>query len=247
MAALEEVAVEDIALYKLPRRLSFGRIAVLGEQTGLRWGKDKQMHVWGFRLPSSSDAAPAVAPPLSMDIHSAANEAIPTPAPEKPANPLGLEFKNIVWDVGEVNLIDETLTPETPTVYTASLAGVIENAIFNGQGTGVGTHGRLDTRLAIPGLVESIRVGGSLDSQGPTTLFNLTVDGSGMALADMAPYLRPLGIEPRLDMATLQARLSGQLAPEPEGLTFSLALEDFALADANRTYLSLDSLDIDRF
>jgi hypothetical protein len=249
LAALDELAVEDIAWNKKIRRFSIDRIAVRGDQTTIHWDPNGEPHMWGFGLASPSSTP---APVVEANVPPAAEPIGPEPAqaaqaPAEPKNRAELFFPQITWDVGDITLIDESDPNEKTRVRTASLVGTVENLTLNARQTEGMSNGRVDIRMAIPGLVEALTVTGSLTAEPPATRFDLAVDGSGLALREMQMYLKPLGVVPHMDTSTLHLNLDGRVVPLASGVNLSLDLEDCTLADADQTYFRLGQVKIEEF
>lgn len=248
LAALDELAVEDIASDKRRGRFSIARIAVKGDETTIHWDPNGEPHMWGFGLAQPKlPAEPDPGLPAARVQAEQSKDPAPTPLPAgPPSKRRELLFPEITWDVGDITLIDESDPNKGIQTHTASLVGTIENLIFNASSDGGMNNGRVDIRMAVPGMVEGLSIAGALSAEPPATRFNFDVDGTGLALRKMRPYLQPLGVVPHMGTSTLHLNVDGRVLPVASGVELSLDLEDCALADANQTYLRLAGLKVEK-
>jgi hypothetical protein len=99
----------------------------------------------------------------------------------------------------------------------------------------------LDARIALPGVIEGISIVGSASPFATKRVVGLAIDGTGVSLRALGPYLAKAGIESRLEAGTLHVKLGAAATIEPAGrIAAEATLSDLALGDGKRELAAID-------
>ena len=159
----------------------------------------------------------------------------PTPA-KKSALPkirLGsLNFKGT-----ELRFTDASLEPP------ATLA--VQNLNIRGDAITIGEEappGRLTLSCSIQNVVQQFTTAVSLSSSASKLRATVNCDTNGITCVGLTPWLRPLGIEPELNNASLKLLATFDASLTDGGVRASAQLGDMRFTDAGQDLLSLTSL-----
>jgi hypothetical protein len=174
-----------------------------------------------------------------------------SPVPPGPAgNPLApptislppIEIGRLTWKDVRLTVEDRTTTPPTQ-VRIADAAFNLHNLVISPDAPNPG-KATFDAFLAAPGLADRITLDGSLTPRVNALAADLAVHAVGLNAFPLAPYLRPLGIEPVLRNGSLDAQVATTLRSAPDGLHGSLALRGIQFKDGPAELASLAGLDL---
>ncbi len=99
--------------------------------------------------------------------------------------------------------------------------------------------GRCQGSLAIPGLIETLTLTGTLGMKQRKLDLDLAIAGKGLQGEALGHYSALLGILPTFSQGDITGQLQGQLWPEDQGLALDLQMQDFNWADIDQTLLGL--------
>lgn len=156
-----------------------------------------------------------------------------------------LEIGRFIWKGARVALTDEAVTPPQ-TISIDDLGVEMRDLKLTADSTDFsGNHGTIKAWLAAPRFCNRGTLDGTISSTRDTATFDLDVNGSGVSPASLAPYLKPLGVEPLLENGHAKLHALVTLAKTPGGLSTSLKLTDAHLATDRGDLLGADSLEVD--
>jgi hypothetical protein len=106
--------------------------------------------------------------------------------------------------------------------------------------------GKITGRFKSPGLAEAVTLDGTLTPGAGSMAADVTVGGTGLDLRRLAPYLKPLGIEPWLARGALKAAARATIAQSDQALRLAADVHDVELSDGDARLLALEKLGVDR-
>jgi len=196
-------------------------------------------------LPSSADTSRAGDSSSSSESPAASRlpDASRAPAPAgvaKVALPR-IEIGSFVWKGTGLVFIDETTTPAT-TFHTADAGFELKNLLFDLQSDVAGTPGTFTAHLLAPGLAGELRAEGTITPAPSSIALDMNVTGSELNAMDLAPYLRPLGIEPTLARGSVALRMMASARADEGGLSGEIKVRDLLYADGAQPLVALNSM-----
>jgi uncharacterized protein involved in outer membrane biogenesis len=176
----------------------------------------------------------------------AKNSLTPTSAATKPvfADVLPrFEIDRLSWQGVHLHFRDEQRQP--PTNIAIDDAGIEGSDLLLDLREGAETKpGKLKMYLASPGVAKRFEVDATVNTALGKLAAEFTVRGDGLQTKSLAPYLKPLGIEPVLNDGALQLDGDVSLERQTDRLAASLTLRNTKFSDGATELGGLDQLRI---
>ncbi len=153
-----------------------------------------------------------------------------------------IEIGRLSWHDNELTFVDRMVTPAR-TIAIPDLGFELTNFVFGGEG-GSASPASLKAWLRSPGTLERAELSGTVALQPTGLSFDLRLDGAGMALTEMMPYLRPLGIESTMVSGSIGAKTNGQLTWGAQGIRCSATIRDVAIKDGDVELAGFNQIDV---
>jgi len=223
--------------------LRLNTVEVTGQRLAL--GRDPQgrFRVLGLRVKGPGQTPGSGA---SSEGRPTRPQSTSVPSAQGPARRTGrVEIGRFVWRDNEIVLEDQALS-ERPKVLRARFGVELNDLILDlADPNAAPGPARFQAFLQIPPLAGDIRVNGALAGQAPAGWgVDLSVVGQDLDTREVAEYLRPLGLEPRISQGDLKAEVHVDLTLRPDGLGVSAAVQDLQIRDAGQTIAGLDRLQV---
>ncbi len=196
-------------------RLEIGSLDIVGPACDVFREASGHFSVLGLRIqsqrsrpsPVSATAANKPDGTIRPPIHAAT-----LPARVAAAYMPRLQIDHFTWSGIRIGFDDQHATP--PTRIGISHAGLVLNHFIldlSGQSAAHGV-GTLKAWLQAPGVIQQLDVQGALNPEKRSLQTSLHIVSTGIDLQRLTPYLKPLGILPRLDNGTLSGLLAAHVS-----------------------------------
>ena len=106
--------------------------------------------------------------------------------------------------------------------------------------------GKITGRFRSAGLAEGVRLDGTLTPGAGSLAADLTLAGEGLNLQRLAPYLRPLGVEPRLKRGAAKVGVRASVAQQGKTMRLAAEVRDAELTDEGTRLFALGGAAVDR-
>ena len=238
--SIPSIRLAGVHIATAPLRPHFDLIEITGPALTAHRDADGTLSFLGLRtLPAAAGGNPPGAP-ASTPAAAAALPAARSLAPPKISLP-ALEINHLTWDKVRLDLEDRTTKPATHIRITDA-AFNLRNLAITPDGT-PDHPATLDASLAAPGLADHLTLQGSLTPHTHSLAGALTVQAAGVNALPLAPYLRPLGIEPTLHDGSLAAQFSASANSAGGVLKAAFSLRHLQYKDGPTELASLAGLD----
>ncbi len=167
-----------------------------------------------------------------------------SPGVAKASPPPRVEIARLSWRDNRIHFVDQaagSLSLEGLTMEASDL--VVDLAV----GAAPAPPGKVEMRMAIPGLAEQITLSGTLQLWPEGLAAELELDGTGLNGTAAAPFLEAVGLSPRFVDASLHLGLRSSVAMTGTGLNVDLELEKVALRESGEELAGLDRMKISGF
>jgi hypothetical protein len=165
----------------------------------------------------------------------AATPSSPSKASEGTANLPPLRIAKLKWGGTKIRFEDKSVPNAAPTEIAD--AGVdIEGLVVDLRPDApAASPGSLHAWITSPGLANKIDFRGSLSPGAGGLGTKITGTGEGLDLAKLAPYLKPLGIEPTLQKGSFALGLEASIKNTADSLHASVDVTNAKLMDGSET------------
>lgn len=206
--ALPLLEVRDLSLEPVANQYEIGSVRVVGPEFRLVRRADGALETMGLRYLGmrSSSAAPATQP---AGAPSTAPSTAPFVHPSLDALPVVL-LKQLDWEGVKLELADEARGTRFNVTDVGAKVSSVRFDMSEQRGQ-PGMNGDIRAWASVPGIVGRFEVSGTTSSRAGDFGTHLNVSGKQINLADVAPYLEPLGIVPTLADGTFEASFGLQM------------------------------------
>jgi hypothetical protein len=185
---------------------------------------------WDPAILSKGPAASSTAPTTSTSVPRLDLAALPK-----------LEVGALSWKGLRLRLRDEQTEPAS--VIAVEDAGVeLKDFVFDLTSSAPGKAGSVRAWLASPQLARQASIEGTLQSGQHSFAADVKLRGEGIQTAILAPYIKPLGIEPTIHEGAAQADATINLTQTPDGISAGINLAGVSLKDGTVELGGVDSL-----
>jgi uncharacterized protein involved in outer membrane biogenesis len=248
LLGVREVALRDIVLDPAARKLRLGELEVSGPRLAFVRDPSHSLLALGLRTSGGASRAPEEA--TAEQPEQAAAQPKPAPVPEEAVEqraPVALEIGRAAWLDSRITFVDEAADPPASFAIQELSLELKDLALSSDPDAPAPPPATLTGRLRAEGVAREVALTGQVrpDTAAHTLEAELELAASGLRGVLLAQYLRPLGIVPQIQDGELHAKARAAVRGGPEGLTFSLAVEDARFTDAGVELVSVGAIEVD--
>lgn len=226
LAAADAVRVSGVEVAPGGGATTIGAVEIVGPRLFARREASGEVRLLGLRTrPPTARGATGAAPPAS--------------APEEPGPPPAIAIGRLVCREARLEFLDEAISP-AHRIAVSDAGAELEGFRFGSAGPEGAKPATLRAWLAAPGLLEKLVAEGTLSADPTGGAVSLSVTGTGITAAAVAPYVSPAGAEPALAGGSLRARLDARVARAGGAMTGEFEISDVRWADGEERLLELD-------
>jgi hypothetical protein len=159
-----------------------------------------------------------------------------------------IKIGRFAWKDIHFGFTDDAVSPATKLGISDAGVEITNFSTDAAASTQPARQGHLRAWFSAPGIAENLSVEGDVS---PATepgavgvSFDVKAQGKAVTAAAVAPYLKPLGIEPTLTDGNLQLHAKAALIQSGDGLTGSLAVDNVRFADGATELAAVDQLNV---
>ena len=235
LLGLKAIAVHGVRIDPQSGATRVERVEVSGQRLALERDETGCLTVLGFRFgstppPSESQAGPS---------DTAAGQPDPAPAETSAAR---IEIGRLSWHDNEMTFVDRMVTPAK--TFAIPDLGLELTDLVLGAEEGAGSTASVKAWLRSPGMIDRVELSGSLAPEPAGLSFDLNLQGDGMALVEMTPYLEAMGAESTMTRGDLAAHAKGRIAWDSQGIHCSATLLDTSITDGDVELAGLDRVEV---
>ncbi len=226
------------------RLLRLGNVEVSGSQLVVGRDPSRRLVAFGMRTLGFDAERAAAAPGPAR-----APKAVPSARPPSSAGPLPrVEIGRFAWTDGHFTFVDASVDPPRSLAIGPMGLELTGLTVGGSAGDAEPAPAHLLARAVAPGMFDEIRLEGNVRTHlgGIDLAADLALSGKGFRGAEIAPYLREIGIEPTLENGEGALGIHAEIRNQ-DGWRGSLRLSDGALSDGGRPILGLRELRLDDF
>lgn len=242
--AFDAATIKALTFNAAHNAIGVSSVELSGPALDVRRDKDGRLAAAGFRTaPPRAQQPIATPPPPPPPSSTVAVASAPAPAFALPR----IDVRHFLWKGVRLGFHDESATPAT-TVALGDAGIEVKDLLIDLQSTGNdGKPGTFRAWFAAPNVVDRVAIDGSITPAPHRVVIDATTTATGMTGRAIAPYLKPLGIEPVMTAGELRLKSKATLLQNEDGLNASVELADLKYNDGPTELLGLDRLDIDGF
>lgn len=246
LLGIDGITISGVNLHPGKRSLEVEAVEVRGPRLAARQDASGAVEALGLRLlPAASESAVARAQEPGVE---PAESSPPGATPATPAERLPwsrIRLGTLSVSEARFRLLDQGVAPEV--THEISDAGLLLEDLGMDLDPQAAEQppASLEAWLVAPDLCERVSVTGSITTRGLETSVDLAVDGRGITGRSLASYLKPAGLDLRLDDATGTLRLRAGCDPGGDAVRVDARISAARLSEDDRELLGVDELRIE--
>ncbi len=169
----------------------------------------------------------------------------PTPEQPAPVETMRFEVGEIAVQGDRIRFVDRAIEP-VATIEVGGTTLDVRNAVAELR-DGMPHSAKATVAMAakLPGLIESLRLNGTVDGTPGVAGFSFRGTADGITLGAAAPYLAQAGLESTFTRGDAGFTASGRVALDGDRLDASVQLSEVALRDGDVRHAALEGADVD--
>ena len=236
LLALSAATIDGLSLDTNTGGISFDQVQLTGPALIARREATGVLDLLGLRLHPNTVAPVAATNATATPVPTAPTTAAPLPP---------IAIHSFKWSDIQFQFVDQTVSPEARfDIGNARIEA--HDLSLDLSSTKSGPPAQITATIDAPGLIDH----GQLDASLHAVPHGLAMDSvemtaNGLNLAKLAPYLKPLGIQPTIATGAFHVHAAGAFTQEASGPQVSVDVSALHLAEAQRELLGLNQLHVD--
>ncbi len=246
---LKTIGVQGVRIDPNSGTTYINQVEVSGQRLALGRDETGCLTALGFRLigsPSQPEGQQAgmSAQPIQPEAGGMDADRSATGAASADRTTARIEIGRLSWHDNELTFVDRMVTPAN-TIAVPDLGFELTNLVLGAE-DGSALPASVKGWLSSPGTIERAELSGSMALEQAGLFFDLGLNGEGIALTMLAPYLQALGVRSAMTSGSVDARMNGHVTWADRAIRCSATIRDVAIKDGDVELAGLNQIDVEQ-